>query len=85
MHEGALGIIDFLPLLGDRQVIVLGQGYHADANRISQPCRKCVAWIGQTRFSRALQHYGIDRALLDNNFVCCGEPFLDCGHLRQTE
>ena len=66
-HEGALDLLDFLPLLGDREAVVLGQGVvmpmrirfrDLDSNGVSQN--------GHTCFSDAWRHSEIDQQMLEN-------------------
>jgi len=65
-HEGALGLLDFLPLLGDREAIVLGQGVIMPVRiRFRNLADRRVSQSGHTSFSQAWQHAGIDHAMLD--------------------
>jgi DNA helicase HerA-like ATPase len=66
-HEGALDLLDFLPLLGDREAIVLGQGVvmpmrirfrDLDASRKAQ--------THHTGFSKAWKHSEIDKDVLED-------------------
>jgi DNA helicase HerA-like ATPase len=66
-NEGALDLLDFLPLLGDREAIVLGQGAimpmrvrfrNLETGTISQS--SCPS------FSKAWQHSEINQAMLDD-------------------
>jgi uncharacterized protein len=66
-HEGALDMLDFLPLLGDREAIVLGQGVIMPMRiKFRNLAEKSVSRSAHTSFSRAWQHSEIDRALLDS-------------------
>ncbi len=66
-HEGALDLLDFLPLLGDREAIVLGQGVIMPMRiKFRTLADRIVAQSGHASFSRAWQHSEIDRAMLDN-------------------
>ena len=65
-HEGALDLLEFLPLLGDREAIVLGQG-------VSMPMRITFADLGKTdvprnlntSFSKSWKQPNMDRAALN--------------------
>jgi hypothetical protein len=46
-HEGALDLLDFLPLLGDREAIILGQG-------VAMPMRITFADLGKSEVPRNL-------------------------------
>jgi hypothetical protein len=66
-HEGALDLLDFLPLLGDREAVVLGQGVIMPMRiKFRTLADRTVAQSGHTSFSRAWQHSEIDRAMLDS-------------------
>lgn len=65
-HEGALDLLDFLPLLGDREAVILGQG-------VAMPMRITFDALGQggvprnlnAGFSRSWKTPNMDRAALD--------------------
>jgi len=65
-HEGALDLLDFLPLLGDREAIIVGQG-------VAMPMRITFADLGKggvprnlsTGFSRSWKQPNLDRPGLD--------------------
>lgn len=66
-HEGALDLLDFLPLLGDREAIVLGQGVIMPMRiKFRNLGEKSVSQSGHTSFSRAWQHSEINRQVLDS-------------------
>jgi DNA helicase HerA-like ATPase len=66
-HEGALDLLDFLPLLGDREAIVLGQGVIMPMRiKFRNLANRSVTQTGHMSFSRAWQLSEIDRALLDS-------------------
>ncbi len=64
-YEGMLDLIDFLPLLGDREALILGQG-------VSMPMRIRFDELGKTRpknmnigFSKSWKSQNMDRDMLD--------------------
>jgi len=65
-HEGALDLLDFLPLLGDREAIVLGQGVIMPMRirfRDLDPSKK--AQTHHTGFSKAWKRSDIDKDVLE--------------------
>ena len=66
IHESALDILEYLPLLGDREAIILGQG-------APMPMRICFSELASpvqlrnrnTGFSKAWRQAGIDRKTLE--------------------
>lgn len=65
-HEGALDLLDFLAILGDREAIVLGQGVVMPMRvRFRDLKGHGVAQIGQYGFSTAWKHSAIDRGMLE--------------------
>ncbi len=65
-HEGALDLLDFLPLLGDREAVVLGQGVVMPMRiRFRDLNSNGVSQNGHTSFSRAWRHSEIDQQTLE--------------------
>ncbi len=66
-HEGALDLLDFLPLLGDREAIVLGQGVVMPMRiRFKDLTSRKVAQNQHAGFSRAWKNSEIDREGLED-------------------
>ena len=66
-HEGALDLIDFLPLLGDREAIVLGQGTVMPMRiRFRDIAPSRAAQTRQAAFSYAWKHADISKDELAN-------------------
>jgi len=64
-HEGALDLLDFLPLLGDREAIVLGQGVVIPMRiRFRDLKNRKISENQHAAFSRAWKHSEIDRDIL---------------------
>ncbi len=64
-HEGALDLLDFLAILGDREAIVLGQGVVMPMRIRFKELGSCgVAQNGHAGFSHAWTHTAIDREML---------------------
>ncbi|MBU6442409.1 MAG: DUF87 domain-containing protein [Alphaproteobacteria bacterium] len=65
-HEGALDLLDFLPLLGDREAVVLGQGVVMPMRiRFRDLNSNGVSQNGHTCFSQAWKHAEIDQQMLE--------------------
>ncbi len=65
-YEGATDLIDFLPLLGDREAIVLGQGASmAMRIRLDDLTKRGVPRNTNPGFSRTSKGESMDRAVLD--------------------
>ena len=66
-HEGALDLLDFLPLLGDREAIVLGQGVVIPMRiRFRDLKNLKISENRHAAFSRAWKHSEIDKDILAN-------------------
>jgi len=66
-HEGALDLLDFLPLLGDREAIVLGQGVVIPMRmRFRDLKSHKIAENQHSAFSRAWRHSEIDTEILSD-------------------
>jgi len=66
-HEGALDLLDFLPLLGDREAIVLGQGVVIPMRmRFRDLKSHKIAENQHAAFSRAWRHSEIDSEILSD-------------------
>jgi hypothetical protein len=64
-HEGALDLLDFLPLLGDREAIVLGQGVVIPMRiRFRDLKNLKISENRHAAFSRAWKHSEIDKDIL---------------------
>ncbi|MBU6296877.1 MAG: DUF87 domain-containing protein [Alphaproteobacteria bacterium] len=64
-HEGALDFLDFLPLLGDREAIVLGQGVVIPTRiRFRDLQKQKIAETRHAAFSRAWKHTEISKDAL---------------------
>ena len=64
-HEGALDLLDFLPLLGDREAIVLGQGVVIPMRiRFRDLQKRKISENQHAAFSRAWKHSEIDKDVL---------------------
>jgi len=64
-HEGALDLLDFLPLLGDREAIVLGQGVVIPMRiRFRDLQKRKISEARHSAFSRAWKHSEIDKNVL---------------------
>jgi hypothetical protein len=64
-HEGALDLLDFLPLLGDREAIVLGQGVVIPMRiRFHDLKNLKISENQHAAFSRAWKHSEIDKNIL---------------------
>jgi uncharacterized protein len=64
-HEGALDLLDFLPLLGDREAIVLGQGVVIPMRiRFRDLKNRKIAENQHAAFSQAWKHSEIDKDIL---------------------
>jgi len=64
-HEGALDLLDFLPLLGDREAVVLGQGVVIPMRiRFHDLKGRKIAENQHAAFSRAWKHSEIDKETL---------------------
>ena len=64
-HEGALDLLDFLPLLGDREAIVLGQGVVMPMRiRFNDLKNRTIAGNQHAAFSHAWKNSEIDRESL---------------------
>jgi hypothetical protein len=65
-NEGALDLLEFLPLLGDREAIVLGQGAIMPMRiRFRNLDVGTMSKSSSPSFSQAWQHSGIDHAMLE--------------------
>ena len=64
-HEGALDLLDFLPLLGDREAIVLGQGVVIPMRiRFRDLKNRKISENQHAAFSHAWKHSEIDKNIL---------------------
>jgi len=64
-HEGSLDLLNFLPLLGDREAIVLGQGVGIPMRIRFRDARRCVSdEKRQALFSRAWKESEVSRETL---------------------
>jgi hypothetical protein len=64
-HEGALDLLDFLPLLGDREAIVLGQGVVIPMRiRFRDLKNLKISENQHAAFSHAWKHSEIDKDIL---------------------
>ncbi len=64
-HEGGLDLLDFLPLLGDREAIVIGQGVVMPMRiRFRDLESRTLAQSSHRGFSHAWKHSAIDRECL---------------------
>ena len=65
-HEGGLDLLDFLPLLGDREAIVIGQGVVMPMRiRFRELESRGLAQNAHRGFSHAWKHSALDRESLD--------------------